>query len=360
MKIKTVTFHGAHNYGAVLQAYALQKTLLSLGYENEIIDHRVDKVSMFSKIKMEFKRENIARIYKNLLTLLRYKDKKTMFNKFEKFINEDLVLTKPYDSFEELKTYPPKADVYLAGSDQIWNISNRIRDVFFLKFGESHIKRMSYAASMGIYDLDMEKKMLFGELIKNFDRVSVREAEASEFIKSNYCIESEVHVDPVFLLTKEEWEEIAIEYDTDRKYILCYPLLYSKLLNDSLMKLKQITGYDVIVITTNSREKVYGDIYIRNAGPRDFLGLIKNAEFVLTTSFHGTAFSILFQKRFFSFSVLNSTRITNILGLLGLNNRLIINPDDISIEVVNYTAVNKKLALERQRSLDYLKRIQEK
>lgn len=355
MRVITVTFHGAHNYGAVLQAYALQKTLMSLGYENEIIDYRVDKENIFTKVEIKFNKNNVAKIINNMLILLRYKDYKDIFNKFENFINEDLILTKAYDSYEELKAYPPQSDVYLAGSDQIWNISNKIRDVFFLNFGKGDIKRISYAASMGTYDLDMDKKNSFGKLISNFDRISVREGEASDFIKDNYNMDSQIHIDPVFLLKKVKWEEIAVSHDIKQKYILCYPLLYSPLLNDALKILKKMTGYNVIVVTTNPREKTYGDNYIRNAGPKEFLGLIKDAEIVLTTSFHGTAFSILFEKRFFSFAVFNSSRITNIMGLLGLNNRLIKDINDISLEEIDYEKVNAALDNEINKSVNYLK-----
>jgi len=121
-----------------------------------------------------------------------------------------------------------------------------------------------------------------------------------------------------------------------------------------------MTGYDVVVITPNIREKVHGDIYIRNAGPKEFLGLIKNAQIVLTTSFHGTAFSIIFERRFYSFPVAMKSRITNILALLGLSDRQVSNIEDVSLEGINYEKVNVALSKEVSKSLDYLKRIIEK
>jgi len=356
VRIKTVTFHGAHNYGAVLQAYALQQTLISLGYDNEIIDCRVDQESVFQSVKVSVARDNIAKIRNNLFRVLRYRAYKDRFDKFEKFINEDLSLTKRFHSFEELKRFPPEAEVYLAGSDQIWNTSRIVREMFFLRFGDSDIKRISYAASMGTYVIPPENQKLFGEFIRSFDKISVREKEASDYIESNYGIASLVHVDPVFLLKKAAWEEVSVECNINRKYILCYPLIFSSELNDYLRRLKHETGYHVVVVTTNPREKTQGDIYVRNAGPKQFLGLIRNAEIIVTTSFHGTAFSIVFEKQFIAFPVFNSTRITNILSLLGLKNRVFGNGDGISLEAIDYVEVNKKLDLERQRSLDFLKR----
>ncbi len=359
MRIKTVTFHGAHNYGAVLQAYSLQQTLIGLGYNNEIIDYRVDKEQIFQSVNISFTKDNIAKIKNNVLILFRYKEYKERFDAFEKLINEDMILTQKYHSFEELKEYPPEAEIYLAGSDQIWNISRKIREMFFLRFGDSDLKRISYAASMGTYTIPSDNKRAFGEFLKGFNRISVREREASDFIQSNYGIASLVHIDPVFLLKKEAWEGVSVECNINRKYILCYPLIFSSEVNSALRRLKQETGYHVVVVTTNPREKIHGDIYLRNVGPKQFLGLIKNAEIIVTTSFHGTAFSILFEKRFIAFPVFNSTRVTNILDLLGLNQRVANNLNDIGLEYIDYIEVNKKLESERQRSLDYLKRILE-
>lgn len=360
MKTKTVTFHGAHNYGAVLQAYALQNALISLGYENQIIDYRVDKNNLFEKLDMKINRKNFVNIILNILILFNYSEYKDRFNKFEEFINDCLLLTKPFNSYEELRSCPPEADVYIAGSDQVWNISNKVREAFFLKFGKSDTKRVSYAASMGAYDLNTDKKNLFGKLLSNFEKISVREKEASVFIKDNYNIESQVHLDPVFLLKRDKWKEIAIDYEHNTKYILCYPLLFSPLLNDSLKKLKQMTGYTIIVVTSNPREKIYGDIYIRNAGPKEFLGLIKNAQTVLTTSFHGTAFSIIFEKQFYSFPVFNSTRITNLLELLGLQDRQVSDVHGLSLKDINYEKANIVLEKEVDKSFDFLQRIIEK
>jgi len=359
MKVLTVTLYG-HSYGANLQAYALQNILISLGYENKIIDYRERKYSIFTKINIKVNKGSIATILSNMMMLLRYHEHKTRFNKFESFINDDLILTRSYDSYEELKSNPPVADVYLVGSDQVWRMTNEFRESFFLRFGKSDIKRISYAASMGTYDLNTDEKLMFGKLLGNLDKISVREKDASDFIKDNYNIESEVHIDPVFLLDKDKWNEIAIDYNIDRKYILCYPLLFSPLLNESLKKLKQMTGYDVIVITPHSMEKVHGDIYIRNAGPKEFLGLIKNAQIVLTTSFHGTAFSIIFEKRFYSFPVYNTSRIANILNLLELNDRQVSAIEDISLDGLNYEKINIALNKEVNKSIDYLQRALEK
>jgi len=361
MKIKTITFHYAHNYGAVLQAYALQNTLLSLGHENKIIDYKQKKMHVFVKYGWKSNNNIITATIINILVLVRYREHKMRFYKFEDFINNYLILTKHYKSYEELKLNPPDADVYLVGSDQVWNIyQEKIRsEVSFLKFGDENIKRMSYAASMGTCDLSVEQKKLFGNLITNMDKISVREKEACDFIMNNYGIKSEVHLDPVFLLKKDQWAGLAIEPSFRNKYILCYPLSFTPLLNETIKKIKGLTGYEVIVLTANIREKVIGDIYIRNAGPRELLGLIKDAQIVLTSSFHGLAFSIIFEKNFYVFPLVFQSRINNILDLLELSEQQVSTLENVNLKSINYEKTNTILSGEISKSIDYLQRLKE-
>ena len=177
---------------------------------------------------------------------------------------------------------------------------------------------------------------------------------------NNYGIKSEVHLDPVFLSNKDQWAEITIEPSFRNRYILCYPLSFTPLFNEAIKKIKGLTGYDVIVLTANIREKVAGDIYIRDAGPREFLGLIKNAQVVLTSSFHGMAFSIIFEKSFYVFPLVFKSRINNILDLLGLNERQVSTLEDVSLKIIDYEKTNTILSGEISKSIDYLQRIKEK
>jgi len=356
MKTKTITYHNAHNYGAVLQTYALQQSLLLIGIENEIINYQSNNCTIFNKFSRKIGRQTIGEIVNNLVTLVHYKELKDKYNLFENFINKELALTGKYEKLVDLINMPPEADCYITGSDQVWNVFNGVKKEFFLDFGDKKIKRVSYAASIGIYEISDKNKKEFFDLIKKFDKISVREKQSKLFIEEQSNKKCCVNVDPVFLLSKERWAQISNTTYSSEKYILCYPLLYHPLLNEALKKLKDTTGYKIIILNPNVRTKIKGDKIIRNAGPREFLDLFKNAEIILTTSFHGVAFSIINEKKFFSF--INShapSRIKNILNILGLEDRIVNDIKDVISDEINYSNVNKLKKIEVDKSLKYLK-----
>lgn len=358
MNTKTITYHAVHNYGAVLQSYALQKALISLGFINEIINFNKDKVIIFDKIELKLNRNNLLSILINLLKVLYFFELKRKYLRFENFINNELILTSTYKSYEELKLNPPDADCYISGSDQVWNAINGCFPAFFLDFGNKNTKRISYAASMGVYNLpiDNEKKLI--NYISKFDKVSLREEEAKNYIEARTDKNCLVHIDPVFLLDKKQWSKLCNENSIKGKYILCYPLINNELLNESLKKLKKLTNLPIIILVPENRTKCKGDIYIRDAGPKEFLSLIKNSEYVVTTSFHGTAFSIIFEKKFFSLVGLHApTRITNLLNTFNLGNRVITDIEYLNLDEIDYDKVNILKNIECQKSIDYLKNI---
>lgn len=356
MKTKTITYHNAHNYGAVLQAYALQQSILLLDIENEIINYHSNKCTIFNKFSRKIGRQTISEIVTNLATIVHYRDLKNKYNLFEKFINTELALTEKYENLVDLINIPPEADCYITGSDQVWNVFNGAKREFFLDFGDKKTKRVSYAASIGIYDISQKNKEEFFNLIKKFDKISVREKQSKTFIEKESNKKCCVNIDPVFLLAKERWAQISNKTYSCEKYILCYPLLHHPLLNEALKKLKDSTGYKVIILNPNARTKIKGDKIIRNAGPREFLNLFENAEIILTTSFHGVAFSIINEKKFFSF--INShapSRINNILNILGLEDRIVNDINDVISDEINYSNVNKLKKSEVDKSIKYLK-----
>jgi hypothetical protein len=251
---------------------------------------------------------------------------------------------------------PPEADCYITGSDQVWNVFNGIKREFFLDFGDEKIKRVSYAASIGIYDVSKKNKEEFIKLIKRFKKISVRENQSKIFIEKESNIKCCVNIDPVFLQSKERWAQIANKANLCEKYILCYPILHHPLLNEALKKLKDSTGYKVIILNPDARTKIKGDKIIRNAGPKEFLDLFQNAEFILTTSFHGVAFSIINEKKFFSFINPHApSRINNILNILDLEDRIVTDINDIRRDDINYSNVNKLKKIEVDKSIKYLK-----
>ena len=355
---KTITFHSAHNYGAVLQAYALQQTFLKLGFSNQIINSSKDKNSIFKQVRLASAKAFVAGIIENALRASQYAKMRNSYLRFESFINDELSLTKKYQTIEELRSEPPSADCYIAGSDQVWNAVNGCFPAFFLDFGTAKTRRVSYAASMGTYNLSTENEKELVGYLRTFSKISVRESEAGKYIEERTACKCLVNVDPVFLLNENEWGKVCAEPQFKDKYILCYPLMQDRALNPILQKLKKLTGLPVVLLSQNARNVVKGDRYVRDAGPKEFLSLIKNAEYVVTTSFHGTAFSVIFQRKFFSMPAKHSpTRVYNILEKLKLQERIVNSADDVKQLDIDFSMSNIILKAEREKSFGYLRNI---
>lgn len=357
MKTATITYHNVYNYGALLQAYALQQMLLKLSIDNVIINYNFEKNRIYHKMKGNSLKIFIINIIRLLKTIIDILPIMRRCRNFEEFSNRKLQLTPKYRDLEELRKNPPEADCYIAGSDQLWNVSTVMRNAFFLDFGSQDTKRVSYAVSMGSYEIPNEYIPKMCELLNKFDTISVRETEAKIYIENIIDKKDFVHLnfDPVFLLSKKDWSEFACTRRIGIKYILCYPMSGHPLLYDALKKLKQLTGYKIIILTSEVFDSVKGDVYIKDATPEEFVFLIQNAEYTLTSSFHGTAFCTIFNKNFFSFvGGTAPTRITGLLGRLGLEHRIVRRIEDINTEEVDYFEANNVIAKEKKLAKEYL------
>ena len=357
MKTATITYHNAHNYGALLQAYALQQAQLKLLIDNVIINYNPEKNRVYYKIKGNTLKIFVVNIFRFVETAKSFLPIQRRFRKFETFTRRRLRMTRKYRSLKDLKSDPPEADWYIAGSDQLWNVSVYLRKEFFLDFGDSSIKRASFAVSMGSYQVSEEYRKVMRDLLERFNSISVREVEAKIFIEEllekKDCVS--LNFDPVFLLSVEEWSEFAKRKEIGSKYILCFPMSGHPLLQKALNKLKQLTGYRTVIITTEVFARIKGDIDIKDASPEEFIYLLKNAEYVLTTSFHGTAFCTMFHKKFYSFlGGTAPTRITGILKRLGLEDRIAQSLVDITTDEIDYENVNRRVEREQELAKEYL------
>ncbi|MBW8014713.1 MAG: polysaccharide pyruvyl transferase family protein [Planctomycetes bacterium] len=358
MKTVTVTHQNAINYGAVLQAYALQQQLRKLGVDDELLDlKRYDRL-YFREFK--FNKYLPSYIYNNIINLSYVHKTRKRIVRFRDFVEKNIKTTRSYRTSEEIIDDPPVADAYITGSDQTFNTRLGIKPERFLRFGSEGTRRISYASSMGIPLVEEKYQDEFISAIKAYSFLSTREKSAAEYISKLCSVPCSTHLDPSLLLTKDEWSRLTSRSTLHKrampgKYILVYVLLYNPLLNDAVKKLKSQTGLDVIVINPNSRCSVKGDVIIRDAGPLEFLNLYKNAEYVLTTSFHGTCFSLIFEKKFFSFiRKTGETRINNFLSMLNLSDRIISDVSRINLDEISYDHVNAILQSERARTIEYL------
>lgn len=357
MNIKTITCHNVYNLGASLQAYALAAYLQGQGHEVEIIDYQPLYLRHYrlagvpnSRFDKLFLREayQIAKFPGRLYDRLTSKRKKT----FDRFTAEYLPVTQTtYSDIAALRTAPPEADLYIAGSDQIWNplFRNGKDPAFFLDFVPEGKRRISYAASFAVERLEKQDVNRMKPWLEQLDAVSVRESSGMALL-DDIGIKAVQSVDPVFLLPRKSWEKIAV-LPALQDYILIYDFDNSSQIKEIAKAISQETGKKIVSLFPTD----WADAVWANAGPCEFLGAIQNAGVVLSNSFHATAFSLIFQKDFY---VVNRTeginaRMKDLVGDLGLANRLICTVPT-AISSVDYTNVETLLEKKIAASKDYL------
>lgn len=325
MKIGIINFHCAHNYGAMLQAYALQENLIKEGHKAVIVDFQPNVImngyKLWSVNKL-FHPRSLAGTIKN------YKKLKPKYYVFEKFKNDYMNLTEhKFKSLDENSLNKYEFDAFICGSDQVWNMDlNGGLTEYLLSFvKDKEIKKISYAASIGTKSIKEEHKDIMKKELITFNNISVREDDAVKILKETFDLHVTHVLDPVFLINKNQWSGIArVPKKIDEKYVLLYGLEENELFEKTFKFIKENTDFKIINISPAKKLSNYIDETLYNVGPSEFIGLLKNAEVVFTNSFHGTCFSIIFGKKFFviGHSELNS-RIESILRLIDLESHMI-------------------------------------
>ena len=362
-KVAIITVLDNVNYGTYLQALALGLVIKSLNYKVEIIDYVrsfMTKKSLLSRSKNPIKR--IYNILFNIpqLEKLRKKDKA--------FLKHFLTLSpKTYTSFQELKDNPPFADIYITGSDQVWNsIHNRgIDRSFYLDFIPQNSKRISYAASIGMKDFPSEEKNEVIKLLKLYSHITVRESEAKNILSRLSIQDVDVVLDPTLLLNREAWSGIIEKFNPIKTepYILVYSVetkQENRLIEHYAKILARKYSCKIYEVSYNGylRRLKFANKHFLRATPDTFIQLMYQAKFVIVSSFHGTAFSINFNKQFLTIAPNRfNSRVNNILELCRLKNRLVnsINYDIDGMREIDFVEVNRILNNERKRSLARLK-----
>lgn len=361
MKIKTITCHHVYNYGASLQAYALQHYLESLGHEVEIIDFNpwfhCDRYNPFWYPK----NGKYAPVFKVLpflrVLVMPFKafvngmfvtwGRKSAFDSFEK--KHYHLSRRKYQNSEELKKYAPSADIYIAGSDQIWNTysENGKEPAYYLGFGSKSVKRISYAASLATNSIMEGFEDFVKRNLLNFNAISVRENTGKNILSRLGITDVEVVLDPVFLLEKEQWDILAQQGKMyglkEKSYVLVYDFLGNDMKMVDFIKQYSVKHSLQVVSINDFNTRSYADLNINNAGPLEFLALIKNAACVVASSFHATAFSVIFEKEFYTFNLQgfnNSSRMKDLLLSLNIVDRL--NPNTESM-ILDYFKISKIL-----------------
>lgn len=364
MNTKTITSHDVYNYGASLQAFSLQQFLIENQIYNEIIDYK----PIYSRARYNFwyvspkyKYSSIKLLWFPICLLLAPKRFKTYRRKknFDKFTKEYLRLTsKRYYDYESLKADNLKADAFIVGSDQVWNSDhfNGRDPANYLSFVRKGVRKISYAASFGMDHINAGYEDLVKNNLSTFDYITVRESHALTILSNMGLIGKQV-VDPTLLHDKEWWNKYCKEAPSE-KYILVYDFGNSSVIRDVAKKIADKKGLKIYSINDFTIHR-YADVNINDAGPFEFISLIKGAKYFISNSFHGTIFSLIFEIPFYVVKRTQgnvNSRMESLLHMFGLSNRIIEKVEEIdNIKEIDFESVRDLIKKESAYSSNILK-----
>lgn len=361
-KVEIITIFDNTNFGTYLQAFALALVIKKSGYEVEIVDYI--RPGQSEKAWKKFADNFIKKIYYTFWEFPRWR--KLRYG-CHSFVSRFVPLSKmQYTSYEELKDNPPLADIYVTGSDQVWNsiYNEGIDKSFYLDFAPPEHKRVAYAASIGMQDIPQTEKEETKSLLDKYSAITVREADASRILSGLGFKDVATVLDPTLLLDKAAWEYIAKQFKPIKTepYVLVYSV-EEKAQNELIGHYAQLMArrykWKIYEISYNSyhRRLKFANRHFLQVTPEIFLQLMLNAEFAIVSSFHGTAFSINFNKQFLTITPNRfNSRVDNILTLCNLKDRLVtsLSFDIETLQPIDYNEVNQIIKKERIKSLSLL------
>lgn len=358
MRIGIITFHCAHNYGAVLQCYATQEFLRSKGYEVEVINYRppylLDPYKLFNRRRVISK--NLIRLLKRLvIEVLTFSNRYKRFKGFESFIHNRLQLGDAVtrDSLSS------DCDAYIIGSDQVWNsrITQGFDPIYFadFPFEKGGKKYISYAASMETKILTNEQVDFYIKNLQNFDFLSVRESQLQQLLQPLTSKKISQVLDPTLMVPPYVWDSLSSDKSNIEKYVVVYQVRIDSNTMRIAEHIANQIGAKVKVLVAWLQFRPDEEV-CQTATPEEFVDVIRNAACVVTTSFHGTAFSVIFNRPFYTIKLNDGadTRSMSLLNSLGLEDRLVDINDTPKFSSVDYTKPNQKLEQLRKYSQDYL------
>lgn len=359
-KVGIITFHNVPNYGAFLQAYALQTKLSNLDYDNVIINYiNPDITNRYMPIDIT----NFLTLVKSFVKIFIKPQRVIRYYIFQEQISKYMVLTDKIKLKNDVINEFKKFDVLITGSDQVWNsdITNGLSDIYTLNINDRNIKKISYAASVG-NKISENQGYLFEKKLLNLNHISVREKttkqELKKIIKDKDIFEV---IDPTLLLRRAEWDSIISNINRnnfDNKYIFIYELTPNDEFEKIVNTIQSKTGLPIYCLSTN--RKAYKNCKYKDLStPFEFVNYIKNAEYIVTTSFHATVFSIIFNKKFWVVPhKTTGSRVTDLLKKLDISNRAVNSLEDFKKldfdEDIDYKNANKILEKEREKSINWL------
>ena len=362
-KVSIITLQYINNYGSVLQTYASQMYLEGKGCSVEIVNYTRENcrfVNLEKSMRKHYKQKGLffKLPFVSDLLVARWKKLHTKRNEvFERFRNDKIHLSAEYSSIDDLMKEPPSANYYCVGSDQVWNYlyNDGVLPEYFLRYAPNGAKKFSLASSVGIEKMeDAETGALIKEYLDDFSLITVRENTAKKLLDDlgvNNCYQI---LDPTLLIPKEKWISVlGLKRNLDYEYVLVYQLNPCKEMDKFAEQIAQKKGCKLIIISNNIRLSVPGAEIINNPTIEQFLELILYAECVVTDSFHGTAFSLNFNRELFSWLPKEySTRLMSVLKMMGLQERAFVKNESRweTLAPINYQNVNNVLSRERAKA----------
>ena len=357
MKVGVITYHRSNNYGAQLQAYALIRAIEQLGHQAEVIDCNAIGDGKIFHWNFHSMRGFIGALRNNLLSIATELKRKKLF---KAFVESEIPKSEECFDRESLTERVKQYDYVIVGSDQVWHPQIcEGEKYFFLDLPIPSAKKIAYAPSFGIDDYTEEEANKYMPLINDIAYLSVREATGNKIIEKYLGRKVKEVVDPTMLLNRKDWETLASKPKYG-KYLLYFTILDEPYFADNYVRdLAAKQGLKIVRIGTVRDIMKPGFINARVSGPKDFLSLVRNADMIVTSSFHGLVFSILFHRNFVC--VLNNnernSRLNDLANKLGIEDRLIQNIqqlNEISLEPIDYQKLDGQLAELREDSLKYL------
>lgn len=362
MKIAIITRHFISNYGSLLQTFATQEIVKLLGHDCVVINYIRKDEELFRReyTLLQNKKKWQNNIIKKIFyILLRQPESLFAGYKFKYWQKKYLKLSKKYNKISDLEKNFEDIDIFVTGSDQVWGptSSGKYDEAYFLEFTTK--KKISYASSFGHSNFSREQENYFLKFLSKYNHVSVREDTAVEFL-NGHNINSIQVLDPTLLFDTNFWSNL-INKEIKKDYILIYQLHNDKKLFEYAKKVSKKLKLPIIRINPMLHQIYMGGKFVLCPSISKFLSYIKNAKLVITDSFHGTVFSIIFNTQFIEFIPNNNTETRNIsiLKLTGLTDRIITNDNENVIynEIIDFTDCNKVLEKERKKSICILEKM---
>ena len=359
MKVALAINYDYHDYGGMLQAFATQRFLEKQGIDSDAIN--------FDNVKGDISRRKWKYFLSNMMDISIVKEKSRLIEKkirqktnarlkaqmaerdnaFDKFCTSHFKVSRPFASWEDMaKASQKEYDAVIVGSDQLWLPSNVMADYYTLNWVPGNVKKIAYATSFGIGNIPQKYKEMYRQYLTRIDYLSARETSGQEIISELTDKSVPLVNDPALLLDAKGWDEVIKDKPIiNDKYIFCYFMGDNPEQREFVKRLAKEKGLKIVALLHLDQfietDEHYADYTPWDISPADFVNLVKYAEYVCTDSFHGTVFSIIYSRNFFTFKRFNkkaslstNTRITSLLTRVGLMDRLVVNldkrPDNIN------------------------------